>query len=301
MDGDPQVDQRSTIAVSISIVHYETPDLLVRCLTALHESEGMESWEVRVVDNGSRGFDPGAYASIRPNVEVLRNRENRGFAVASNQGLHSATGRYVLLLNPDAIVEPNAVARVVDYLDSHPDVGCATARLVLPDGRLDLACRRSFPTPAVAFFRMTLLSRMFPRSRRFGRYNLTYLQEDVESEIDAPCGAFMMVRSTVVDQVGLLDESYFMYGEDLDWAYRIKAAGWRIMYLPTAVVHHVKRASSSRNRERTIRWFYEAMRHFYNDHYRQTYPGWVSHAVMFAIGLRERVELIWCRVTRAIQ
>ena len=292
--------QPSTVSVSICIVHYETPDLLVRCLTALRESEGIESCEVCVVDNGSRGFDPGAYTDILPNLSVLQNLENRGFAVASNQGLRGAGGRFVLLLNPDAIVEPHAIARVVEYLDGHAEVGCATARLVLPDGRLDLACRRSFPTPAVAFFRMTLLSRIFPGSRRFGRYNLTYLPDNLESEIDAPCGAFMMVRSTVVDQVGLLDESYFMYGEDLDWAFRIKAAGWRIMYLPTAVVHHVKRASSSRNRERTISWFYEAMRRFYDDHYRQVYPRWVSYAVMFAIGLRERVELTSSRVARAI-
>ncbi len=282
-------------------MHYETPDLLARCLTALGESEGIGSFEVRVVDNGSRGFDPQTYTAILPGLEIIQNPENRGFAVASNQGLRRAGGRYVLLLNPDTMVEPPAIARVVEYLECHPDVGCATARLVLPDGRLDLACRRSFPTPIVAFFRMTLLSRVFPRSRRFGRYNLTYLPDDVESEIDAPCGAFMMVRSTVVDEVGLLDEAYFMYGEDLDWAFRIKAAGWRIVYLPTAIVHHLKRASSNLNREQTIRWFYQAMRIFYRDHYRHIYPRWVSHAVLFAIGLRERVELMSVRVSRTIR
>jgi N-acetylglucosaminyl-diphospho-decaprenol L-rhamnosyltransferase len=295
------VHQQSSVSVSISIVHYETPDLLRLCLAAIRDSEGAESWEVRVVDNGSRGFDSQAIASILPNVVVIQNRDNRGFAVASNQGLRGAGGRYLLLLNPDAIVEPQAIARVVDYLDGHEDVGCATARLVLPDGRLDLACRRSFPTPAVAFFRMTLLSRVFPRSHRFGRYNLTYLPDTDESEIDAPCGAFMMVRSSVADHVGLLDESYFMYGEDLDWAFRIKAAGWRVMYLPSAVVHHVKRASSSRNPEQSIRWFHEAMRHFYNDHYRREYPRGVSYAVMIAIVLRERIELTWSTISRAIR
>lgn len=292
---------RTSPAVSISIVHYDTPDLLARCLIALGKSEGIESYEVCVVDNASPDFDPRAYESVIPNLEFIQNPENRGFAVASNQGLRRARGTYLLLLNPDTLVEPGAIARVVEYLDSHTDVGCATARLVLPDGRLDLACRRSFPTPIVAIFRMTLLSRMFPRSRRFGRYNLTYLSEEVETEIDSPCGAFMMVRSKMVDEVGLLNESYFMYGEDLDWAFRIKAAGWRIMYVPTAVVHHLKRASSSRHRERTIRWFYEAMRIFYNEHYRLEYPRWVSWAVLFAIGLRERMELIWARVSGALR
>ncbi len=288
-------------SVSISIVHYDTPDLLLRCLTALSRSEGIESYEVRVVDNGSPRFDPETYAAILPNLEIIQNPENRGFAAASNQGLRASRGRFVLLLNPDTIVEPDAIAHVVEYLDSHPEVGCATARIVLPDGRLDLACRRSFPTAKVAFFRMTLLSRLFPRSRRFGRYNLTYLPEDVESEIDSPCGAFMMVRTSVVDAVGLLNEAYFMYGEDLDWAFRIKAAGWRIVYLPTAVVHHLKRASSSRNRQQTIRWFYQAMRIFYRDHYRHIDPRWVSFAVLLAIGLRERVELISARFSRAVR
>lgn len=290
-----------TPSVSICIVHYETSELLARCLTALRESEGIESFEIRVVDNGSQGFDPQTYASILPNLQMIQNPENRGFAAASNQGLRAAAGRYVLLLNPDTMVEPDAIWRVVEYLDSHPEVGCATARLVLPDGQLDLACRRSFPTPAVAFFRMTLLSRLFPRSRLFGRYNLTYLPEDVESEIDSPCGAFMMVRSEVVDAVGLLNEVYFMYGEDLDWAFRIKAAGWRIVYLPTAVVHHLKRASSSRNREQTIRWFYQAMRIFYRDHYWHSYPRWASWAVLSAIGLRERIELISVRASSDVR
>ena len=125
-------------------------------------------------------------------------------------------------------------------------MGCATARLNLADGSLDLACRRLFPTPERALYRMTLLSRLLPRSRTFGQYNLTYLPEDRETEIDAPCGAFMMVRAEIRESVGLLDERYFMYGEDLDWAYRIKRAGWKIVYYPEAVATHVKRAASAK-------------------------------------------------------
>ena len=132
------------------------------------------------------------------------------------------------------------------YMDARPDVGCATARLALPD-------RRAWILPAgarsrlrrTAFYRLSMLSAVFPRSRRFGQYNLTYLDENSEAEIDAPCGAFMLVRRETVNQVGLLDERYFMYGEDLDWAYRMKKAGWRIMYAPITTVTHVKRAASS--------------------------------------------------------
>src|SRR5207245_4076667 len=137
-----------------------------------------------------------------------------GFAAASNQALRLAQGRYLLLLNPDAFVSPETLSTMLHYLDNHPDVGCATCRVELGDGRLDLACRRLFPTPERALYRMIFLSRLFPSSRRFGQYNMTYVDEWKETEIDQPCGAFMMVRATVADQVGLLDERYFMYGED---------------------------------------------------------------------------------------
>jgi GT2 family glycosyltransferase len=204
----------------------------------------------------------------------------------------------VLLLNPDTILAKDTLRLMLEYMNSHADVGCATPRLVLSDGRLDLACRRSFPTPMRAFYRMTMLSRLFPHSRRFGRYNLTYLDEHQEAEIDAPCGAFMLVRADVVEQVGLLDERYFMYGEDLDWAYRIKQAGWRVMYTPITTVTHVKRASSRQQRMATIRYFYDAMRIFYRRHYEHRYPRPVAWLTYLGINLREALELASARISR---
>lgn len=284
--------------VSVAIVHYETPGALRACLEAIRASTIARALEVFVIDNASLAFDPVAAERALPGVTVIRNPTNVGFARASNQGLRRAIGRYLLLLNPDAEVEPDALETMVRYMDAHPDVGCATARLVLPDGRLDLACRRSFPTPTRAFYRMTLLSRLFPRSRRFGEYNLTYLDEAKEAEIDAPCGAFMLVRAELRETVGLLDERYFMYGEDIDWAFRIKQAGWRVMYVPQATVHHLKRASSRSWRPQTIRHFHEAMRIFYRDHYQSRYPRWVSALMYRAIDLRERLELASNRLSR---
>jgi N-acetylglucosaminyl-diphospho-decaprenol L-rhamnosyltransferase len=281
--------------VTAVIVHYETPDLLVRCLGALAASTDV-TFEAIVIDNASRGFDANAVLAALPGVTVIENASNAGFAVASNQGLRVATGRYELLLNPDAIVEPDALSTMVAYMDTHPDVGCSTARLVQADGNLDLACRRSFPTPQTSFYRMTLLSRVFPKSRRLGRYNLTYLDEHQETEIDSPCGAFMLVRHEIIDQVGLLDETYFMYGEDLDWAYRIKQAGWRVMYVPTATVTHFKRAASSQRRPRTIHAFYDAMRIFYRSHYQSQYPRWVSWLIFRAIDARQTFELAAARL-----
>ena len=277
--------------VSVAIVHYQTPDLLRRCLEALRQSADRASLEVFVVDNGSDAFDPRACERAFPGVSVTRNSENRGFAAASNQALREATGRYLLLLNPDAFVEPETIATMREYLDAHPDVGCATCRVELEDGSLNLACRRLFPTPERSLYRMTLLSRLFPRSRRFGQYNLTYLDEWQETEIDQPCGAFMMVRAETAAEVGLLDERYFMYGEDTDWAFRIKRAGWRIMYVPTTTVRHLKRSSSRKYRSRTIRYFYDAMRLFYDDHYKALYPRPITVAIHLAIAARKRVEL----------
>lgn len=277
--------------VSVVIVHFETPQLLLQCLRALHAGRGAVRLQAMVIDNASRAFDSGAVERALPGTIIIRNERNEGFAAAANRGLRAATGRYVLLLNADTIVAPDTVTQMVRYMDERTDVGASTARLVMEDGRLDLACRRSFPTPARALYRMTWLSRLFPRSRRFGQYNLTYLDEHQEADIDAPCGAFMLVRHEVVEQVGLLDERYFMYGEDLDWAYRIKRAGWRITYTPVTTVTHVKRASSRHARRRTIRAFYQAMRIFYRQYYEHEQPRWLTWLVYRAIDMRERLEL----------
>lgn len=283
--------------VSVVIVHYETRSELDSCLVALAARDPKGTIEVFVVDNASSDFAAAAVTNRIADAVVIQNTDNVGFARAANQALKQARGRYLLLLNPDAIVEPGTLDRMVRYMDERPDVGCATARLVLPDGRLDLACRRSFPTPKRAFYRLTLLSRLFPRSRRFAQYNLTYLDESQETEIDSPCGAFMMVPARVLDEVGLLDENYFMYGEDLDWAFRIKEAGWRVMYTPITTVLHTKRASSSQSRPRTIRAFYDAMRIFYKHHYEEHYPKPVSWLTYAAIGLREALELTSARIS----
>jgi GT2 family glycosyltransferase len=277
--------------VSVVIVHYETPLLLAQCLDSLARASGRRAFEVWVVDNASAGFEPEKWSLTYPTVHFLRNEVNAGFAGASNRALRLARGRYLLLLNPDTTVAPDTLSIMTAYMDDHPDIGCATCRLELEDGSLDLACRRLFPTPMRSLYRITLLSRMFPRSRRFGQYNLTYLDDRCEAEIDTPCGAFMMVRDQVAEEVGLLDERYFMYGEDVDWAFRIKKAGWRIVYTPITTVKHLKRASSRKYRRQTIGYFHDGMRRFYRDHYASEYPWVVSAAVLFAISARERFEL----------
>jgi len=286
--------------VSVVIVHYETPELLARCLEALKASEAPPRLEVFVVDNGSTRFSALDARLAFPGIRVIENQENLGFSRASNQGLRLARGRYLLLLNPDAFVAPETLRVMTAYMDERPDVGCATCRLEMPDGSLDVACRRLFPTPSRSLFRVTMLSKLFPRHRTLAQYNMTYANEWVETEIDQPCGAFMMVRSKVADSIGLLSERYFMYCEDTDWAYRIKQAGWRIMYTPITSTVHLRGQSSSQNRARAIRDFHAGMRIFYDDHYRHQYSPAVTVVVQLAIGLRERLQLAgaWLRARR---
>jgi N-acetylglucosaminyl-diphospho-decaprenol L-rhamnosyltransferase len=192
----------------------------------------------------------------------------------------------VLLLNPDTVLPPTALVDMLAFMAAHPEAGIAGPKLVLPDGRLDLACRRSFPTPEVSFYRMVGLSRLFPRSRRFGRYNMTFLDENQVAEVDSVVGAFMLVRGEAIRQVGLLDERFFMYGEDLDWALRIKRAGWKVYYNPAVQVLHVKRAASRHSSKAQIE-FHRASRLFYYKHYAASTPLWLHWLVLGGVTFYE--------------
>jgi Predicted glycosyltransferases len=283
-------------SLALVIVNYNTRDLLGACLRSIKEDNPRCTISVWVVDNAS---NDGSAAMVRtefPDVRLIVSPRNGGFAFANNLALRAILDEtdaadYVLLLNPDTVVPRGALDLLVDYMEAHPDVGACGPKLLLPDGSLDLACRRSFPTPEVAFYRMIGLSRLFPRHPRFARYNLTYLDENCETEVDSVVGACMLVRTSVVREIGLLDETFFMYGEDLDWAYRIKQYGWRIMYVPSATVYHHKRASSSQRPVETIRWFYDAMRIFHRKHFAATTPALLNAVIETGITLKEFLSL----------
>ena len=259
--------------LAIVVVSYNVRELLRRCLQSIYASSGEFTYEVYVVDNNSRDGSAAMVAAEFPLVKLLTPGVNGGYALANNLALrlvnqeYATWPRYVLLLNPDTELEPTALRQMIDFLDLHPEAGAAGPKLVRPNGELDLACRRSFPTPEVSLYRMTGLSRLFPRSRRFGRYNLTYADPNDVLEVDSVVGAFMMVRGTALEQVGLLDERFFMYGEDLDWAYRIKERGWRVLYNGRVTVLHHKGASSSQRSWQSIVEFYRAMLLFFDKHY----------------------------------
>ncbi len=283
--------------LGIVIVNWNTRDYLRRCLQTVFASEGEFSYRVVVVDNGSVDGSDEMVARTFPDVTVIGGHGNVGYPAGNNLGLRTlgyadraetispAAPRYALLLNPDTELPPYALAQMITFMDTNPDVGVAGPKLVLPDGSLDLACRRSFPSPDVALWRMLGFSKLFPGSKTFARYNLTFLDEDEVAEVDSVVGAFMMVRKHAITAVGLLDERFFLYGEDLDWAKRIKEAGWSVMYYPRVRVRHVKRAAS-RQSDRAQYEFVRAMLLFYLKHYRAETPWPVHLAVMGALALR---------------
>ena len=306
--------------LAIVIVNYNVGDLLRDCLRSVYASTGL-AFEVCVVDNASPDDSADMVAREFPQAMLIRNTENRGYAAANNLGLryfgfrdqgsgigdqgspnqtsefrllNSEIPRYALLLNPDTVVPPDACARMIQLMDHHPAFGVSGPKLVRPDGALDPACRRGFPTVAVSFWRLTRLSKLFPKSRRLGRYNMTYLDPDQPAEIDAVVGAFMLVRRAAIQQAGLLDEVFWMYGEDLDWAYRIKQGGWQVYYYPPVVVQHRKRASSGQATAGAARAKYEfdrAMWLFYHKHYQAATSRPVDALVRWGLGLKGGPQL----------
>lgn len=247
--------------------------------------------EVFVVDNASTDGSADLVAAEFPWVCLIRSPHNGGYAYGNNLALQRAAGRYCLLLNPDTVVPANALADMVAFLDAHPEAAVAGPKLVRADGSLDLACRRSFPSPEVSLYRLLGLSRLFPKSRRFGRYNLTYLDPDEPAEVDSVVGAFMLVRREAIEQVGLLDESFFMYGEDLDWAWRMKERGWKVLYNPAVTVLHHKGEASRQASDRALLAFYDAMRIFYRKHYAARSPLLLNWLVELAISARLLLSL----------
>jgi N-acetylglucosaminyl-diphospho-decaprenol L-rhamnosyltransferase len=282
--------------LGIVIVNWNTRDLLRRCLQTVLTSEGDFHYRVVLVDNASTDGSADMVRQEFPTVEVIASPTNGGFSYGNNLGLRhlgyrgagnvaADAPRYALLLNPDTEVPPNSLYDMVRYMDAHPEIGVAGPKVVLEDGTLDKACRRSFPTPLVAFYHFSGLAKLFPNSPRFARYNMTFVDENQEIEVDSVVGAYMQLRREAIQVVGLLDETFFMYGEDLDWAYRIKQAGWKVFYHPQVTIKHVKRAASRRSKKAQFE-FQRAMWLFYQKHYQAKTPAWLDSLVKAALLLK---------------
>lgn len=267
--------------IAVIIVNYNTRDMLRDCLRSVLASEGVVSYHVYVVDNASRDGSADMVRAAFPQVELIANPDNNGYAAANNIALRRYQARYALLLNPDTVLPPDALQASMDFMNAHPEAGVMGPKLVKGDGSLDKACRRSFPTPFVAFTRLFGLSKLFPNNPRFNRYNLENQDPDLLSEVDAVVGAYMLLRREALEQAGLLDEAFFAFGEDLDLCYRIKVEhGWRVFYNPAITVLHYKgEAMRQRSYAMTIQ-FYRAMWIFHRKHFaKRTWPlNWVIAA-----------------------
>ena len=278
--------------LSIIIVNYNTKQLTLDCIASVYASSTTYSYEIILVDNHSSDATVEAVEQQFPNVKIIRNLTNTGFAKANNQGMQIASGRYILLLNSDTIVQPDTFQTMLRYMDEHPETGASGCKVILPGGSLDKACKRGFPTPSASFYYAFGISKLFPKNPRLNQYQLGHLDPNESYPVDCLVGAFMLVRSEVIQEIGGLDETFFMYGEDIDWCYRIKQAGWGIYYYPHTYIVHYKGGSAKRRPRKIIYEFHRAMWVFHHKHYHKQYNFFTNAAVYTGIGLKLTLSLI---------
>jgi N-acetylglucosaminyl-diphospho-decaprenol L-rhamnosyltransferase len=310
--------------LAIVIVNYNTSTLLRACLRSVFASTGGLRLGVAVIDNASSDDSVAMARAEFPQVHLVANQLNVGYPRANNQGLRGfgfadltavpaeqseqtgsafdqnrspGTGlpRFALLLNPDTVLPPSALADMLAFMAAHQRAGAAGPKLVRLDGSLDKACRRSFPTPVTSLYHLVKLDKLFPHSPRFARYDLSYLDPDIVTRVDGIVGAFMLVRAEAIVRVGLLDETFFMYGEDLDWAKRITDAGWEVWYNPQVTVLHIKEAASRHSYRARVE-FFRAMTLFYEKHYKATTPFYLDWAIRGGVRFFGGLDLLLRRL-----
>ena len=227
------------VDLSVCIVSYNTCDLLRDCLNSLYQQPPLPGMEVIVVDNGSSDGTVEMLEQEFPAIQVIANTENRGFTRPMNQALRAGKGNYLVQLNPDTLVRSGAFAAILEYLQSHPQTGICTPKVLNRDGSVQKQCRRGAPLPWNTLAYFAGFARLFPKSHFFGGYLLNYLEDDQISEVTAVSGSCMFIRRAVVDQIGYLDEIFFAYQEDTDFCVRAREAGWKVEYVPLGEVVHL--------------------------------------------------------------
>ena len=280
--------------LSVVIVNYNVCYFLEQALLSVRRAaEKLEQpVEVFVVDNNSVD---GSVAMVRtrfPEIILIENKDNPGFSVANNQALREAQGEYILLLNPDTVVEEDTFRACCAFMDDHPNAGGLGVKMLDGQGKFLPESKRGLPTPWVAFYKIFGLAKLFPKSRQFGRYHLGFLDKDQTHEVEVLSGAFMMMRHATLEQVGLLDEDYFMYGEDIDLSYRITQGGWKNYYFPHTRIIHYKGESTKRTSVNYVFVFYRAMVIFARKHFAPKQAGMFSLLINAAIWLRAGMAII---------
>ena len=278
--------------LSVIIVNYNVEYFLEQCLNSVRRAmKGIEG-EVYVVDNDSVDGSLKMLAAKFPEVKVIANKENVGFSRANNQAIRESTGEYVLLLNPDTVVEDDTFTKTIAFMDSHPDAGGLGVKMLDGKGNFLPESKRGLPTPETAFYKMAGLAKLFPRSKRFAHYYMGHLPEDETNEVEILAGAFMLMRRAALDKVGLLDETFFMYGEDIDMSYRITQGGYKNYYFPETRIIHYKGESTKKTSVNYVFVFYKAMEIFANKHFGGKKASLFSFLINIAIYIKAGLALV---------
>ena len=277
--------------LTVVIVNYNVKSYLYQCLHSVERAITGMSAEIIVVDNNSTDGSVQELSALFPAVTFIENKENLGFSKANNQAVQLSKGKYILLLNPDTIVGEDVLQECVSFMDNHTDSGAVGVKMLKANGGFAWESRRGVPTPFTSFCKMAGLGKLFPKSRLFGKYYMRYLDENEVARIDIVSGAFMMLRRSALDKVGLLDETFFMYGEDIDLSYRLLKGGYYNYYLPYSIIHY-KGESTQKTSFRYVRNFYKAMLIFYKKHFGDS--SWLlTFLIRVAIYFRGSIEFLF--------
>ena len=275
-----------SMKLSVVIVNYNVEHFLEQCLLSVRKAMQLVNGEVFVVDNNSIDGSVKMVKEKFPEAKLIANKENLGFSKANNQAMRMASGEYILLLNPDTVVEDDTFEKVVTFMDHHPEAGGLGVKMVDGSGNFLPESKRGLPTPEAAFYKMFGISKLFPKSKRFSKYHLGYLDENETHQVEILAGAFMLMRRTALDKTGLLDESFFMYGEDIDLSYRIIKAGFKNYYFPGTRIIHYKGESTKKSSVNYVLVFYKAMVIFARKHYTQKNAKMLANLINIAIYFR---------------
>ena len=285
-------DNSQKYDLSVVIVNYNVVFFLEQCLNSVFAASKNLNVQIFVVDNNSVDGSINMLKENFSSVILIENKENVGFSKANNQAIKRANSPYVLLLNPDTVIEEDTFDKCIDFMNSNTDCGGLGLRMLDGKGNFLPESKRGFPSPSVAFYKIFGLSYLFPKSQKFGRYHLGFLSEFEVNEVDVLSGAFMLLRTLTLEKVGLLDEQFFMYGEDIDLSYRIKLGGYKNYYFPETKIIHYKGESTKKSSVNYVFVFYKAMILFAKKHFSNKNANLFSFAINLAIYMRASLSLI---------
>lgn len=278
--------------VSVIIVSYNVCHFLEHTLRSVRKAASFTDTEIIVVDNCSKDGSAEMVKSKFPEVTLIASKKNLGFSRANNFGIKQAKGEYILLLNPDTFIQENALISCAEFMDNHPNAGALGVKMIDGSGNYLPESKRGFPTPWVAFYKIFGLADLFPKSKKFGKYHLKYLDKNEVHKIEVLSGAYMFIRKSALESAGLLDEDFFMYGEDIDLSYRIVKAGYDNYYFPGTTIIHYKGESTKKTSVNYVFVFYNAMIVFAHKHLTARKAGVFAFLIKLAIYLRAAISLI---------